>query len=130
APDVQGLSLKMEIIGPIGKYPRGEILLRLSKNCCNYGERHERRRCCGYRRLRRRGGGVGRSEGCCGCRSRSDGNRKGDARSPQHEPAAGVRLPRLCLARSETYLVVRVLRERSQSRLMGGDGETDHAGVL
>jgi hypothetical protein len=41
APDVHGLSLKMEIIGPIGKYPGGEILPRLSKYCCDYGERHE-----------------------------------------------------------------------------------------
>ena len=48
----------------------------------------------------------------------------------QHEPATWIRLSRLCLARSEAYFVVRVLRERRQSRVMGSDGQTDDAGVL
>jgi len=41
-----------------------------------------------------------------------------------------IRLPGVCLARSETYLVVRVLRERRQGCLMGGDRQTHNAGIL
>ena len=57
------------------------------------------------------------------CRSWSKGHCKGDPRSPQHESAARVRLPRLRLARPETYFLVRVLREWGQSRCMGSDGQ-------
>jgi hypothetical protein len=42
----------------------------------------------------------------------------------------GFRLPGLRLARSQTYLLVRVLREWRQSCRLGGDRQTHDAGIL
>ena len=101
-----------------------------AKHCRDYGAHNERRRCRGRGRLRWSCSRVGRSESRGRCRSWSEGHCKGDPRSPQHESAARVRLPRLRLARPETYFLVRVLREWGQSRCMGSNGQTDDARIF
>src|SRR5258708_32344026 len=76
APDVYGLSL-MEMSNreaSLGEY------------CRDYGEQNERRRCCGCRRVRRCGGGVGRPESCGRSRPRAEGYPKRDPPRPPQGP--------------------------------------------
>jgi len=70
--------------------------------------------------------GVGEYEGAAA----GWGALKAVADAVRGQMAAWLRLPRLRLARSQTYLLVRVLRERRQGCRLGGDRQTDDAGIL
>ena len=79
------------------------------------------------RQARRRLGGA---EGRRGASGRAGHRDQGRPDAPAHEPADGLRLSRLRLARPEAHVLVRVLRERRQGGGLGGDGPALRPRVL